>query len=166
LKEDIKPVIHPSVFIADGAVIVGDVIIEQNASIWFNSIVRGDTEKIRIGQNTNIQDGSILHSDKDFPLIIGDNVTAGHRVILHGCIIENNVLIGMGAVIMNGAKIGTGAIIASGSVVLEKTIIPPYSMAAGTPAITKKSLDKKTAEKNKETALHYVTLKDGYLEHK
>ena len=125
--------IHPSVFIAAGAVVVGDVTIGEDSSVWFNAVLRGDTDPIRIGCRTNIQDGCILHADPGFPCTVGDRVTVGHGAIVHGATVENDVLIGMRSVVMNGALIGTGSIIGTGAVVTEGTQIPPGSMVLGLP---------------------------------
>jgi carbonic anhydrase/acetyltransferase-like protein (isoleucine patch superfamily) len=125
--------IHHSVWVAGGAVVIGDVTIGEDSSIWFNAVLRGDTDSIRIGARTNIQDGSILHADPGFPCTIGDGVTVGHGAIVHGATIENDVLIGMRAVILNGARIGSGSIIGSGAVVTEGMQIPEGSLVLGLP---------------------------------
>jgi carbonic anhydrase/acetyltransferase-like protein (isoleucine patch superfamily) len=140
--ENWKPEIDDSVYIAPGAVVIGQVRIFQNASIWFNTVVRGDTDLLTIGEETNIQDLSVCHADPGQPLTIGKKVTIGHRCIVHGCTIENDCLIGMGAIVMNGATIGQGSIIAAGTVVLENTTIPPFSMVTGVPGKIKKTLEK------------------------
>jgi len=136
-----KPVIDSTAYVAPSAEIIGQVRIEKNTSIWFNTVIRGDTDLITIGEESNIQDLSVCHTDPGLPLTIGKKVTIGHRCIIHGCTIENNCLIGMGAIIMNGAKIGHGSIIAAGSVVLENSDIPPFSMVAGIPGRIKKTMD-------------------------
>jgi len=139
--ENWQPQIHETVYIAPGAVVIGQVRILQNASIWFNSVVRGDTDLITIGEETNIQDLSVCHADPGKPLTIGNKVTIGHRCVVHGCTIENDCLIGMGAIVMNGAIIGRGSIVAAGSVVLENTHVPPLSLVTGVPGRIKKSFD-------------------------
>jgi carbonic anhydrase/acetyltransferase-like protein (isoleucine patch superfamily) len=126
--------VHSSVFIATGAIVIGNVIIGEDSSVWYNAVLRGDTDPIRIGSRTNIQDGCVLHADPGFPCTIGDDVTVGHAAIVHGATVENEVLIGMRSVVMNGARIGTGSIVGTGSVVTEGTQIPPGSLALGTPA--------------------------------
>jgi len=138
--KDYHPQLHPSVYIAPTAQIIGDVSIDKDSSVWFGTIVRGDSDTITIGERTNIQDLTMCHADENVPLTIGNDVTVGHRCIIHGCTIEDDCLIGMGAIIMNHAVIGKGSVIAAGSVVLENTIIPPYSMVAGSPGKIKKSL--------------------------
>ncbi|MCP3926048.1 MAG: gamma carbonic anhydrase family protein [Desulfobacterales bacterium] len=141
--EKMVPEIESSVFIAETAQVIGDVKIGKKSSVWFGSVLRGDIEKITVGEGTNIQDLSVCHSDPGIPCIIGNNVTVGHRCIIHGCTISDNCLIGMGAIIMNGAKIGKGSIIAAGSVVLENQEIPPYSLVTGIPGKIKKTFDNK-----------------------
>jgi carbonic anhydrase/acetyltransferase-like protein (isoleucine patch superfamily) len=137
----LEPDIHPSVYMAPSATVIGDVIIGEASSIWFNTVVRGDTEAIRIGQHTNIQDLCMCHADPGKPLDIGSYVTIGHRCVVHGCRVADNCLIGMGAIVMNGATIGSFSIVAAGAVVLEETEIPPYSLVAGIPAKVKRTLD-------------------------
>ncbi|KPA16730.1 acetyltransferase [Candidatus Magnetomorum sp. HK-1] len=139
--ENWKPEIDSSVYIAPGAVVIGQVRIGKNASIWFNTVIRGDTDLITIGEETNIQDLSVCHADPGQPLTIGKKVTVGHRCVIHGCTIEDDCLIGMGAIVMNGARIGHGSIIAAGSVVLENSNIPPFSMVTGIPGRIKKTMD-------------------------
>ena len=136
-----RPEIHESVFIAPTAQIIGNVSIGKDSSVWFQSVLRGDMDKITIGEGTNIQDMCTCHADEDIPLTIGSGVTIGHRCIIHGCTIKNGCLIGMGAIVMNQAVIGQGSIIAAGAVVLEKTIIPPYSLVTGSPGKVKKTYE-------------------------
>jgi carbonic anhydrase/acetyltransferase-like protein (isoleucine patch superfamily) len=131
----ISPQIPEGCFIAPNATVVGDVVMGDDCSIWFNAVVRGDVNSIRIGNKVNIQDGACIHCTYEkTKTIIGDNVSIGHNAIVHGCIVENNVLVGMGAIIMDNAKIGENSIIAAGAVVLEGTIVPPGSIYAGVPA--------------------------------
>lgn len=133
------PLIDPSAFIAPDTQIIGNVRIGRESSVWFQTVIRGDFEKIRIGNETNIQDLCMCHADEDIPLQIGDRVTIGHRCVIHGCTISDNVLIGMGSVIMNNVVIGEGSIIAAGSVVLEGTKVPPGSLVTGSPGKIKKT---------------------------
>lgn len=126
--------VHPSVFIATGAIVVGDVTIGEDSSIWYNAVLRSDTDPIRIGRRTNIQDGCVLHADPGFPCNIGDDVTVGHAAIIHGATVENEVLIGMRSVVMNGARIGAGSIIGTAAVVTQGMEIPPASLVLGMPA--------------------------------
>ena len=142
------PQIGEDCFLAVNATVVGDVVLGDGCSVWFNAVLRGDVNSIRIGRNVNIQDGSILHTLYQKSTIeIGDNVSIGHNVTLHGCHIRDYALIGMGSVVMDDAIVGEGAIVAAGSVVLAKTIIEPYSLYAGTPA---KFIKKVSREESKE----------------
>lgn len=134
-----QPEIHPTVFTAPTAQIIGEVYIGKKSSVWFQSVLRGDLDRISIGERTNIQDLCVCHTDENIPLIIGNGVTIGHRSIVHGCTIEDNCLIGMGAIVMNRAVVGQGAVVAAGAVVLEKIIIPPYSLVTGSPGKVKKT---------------------------
>ena len=163
--KDKRPDIGKGVYIAPGAVVVGDVSIGDGSSIWYQAVVRGDVWSIKIGRYTNIQDGCICHVTTGGPeLVVGDYVTVGHGAILHSCTIEDNCLIGMNAVVLDGARIGTGSIVAAGSVVLENTVIPPNSLVAGVPAVVKKKLDRTVVEEIKEQAVEYNKLAITYLE--
>ena len=136
-----SPRIAASAYIDPSAVIIGDVVIGEDASVWPRTVVRGDVHYILIGSRTNIQDGCVLHVMKDqYPLILGDDVTVGHSVTLHGCTIESHVLIGMGCIILNGAMIGGGSIIAAGALVTERSVIPAGSLVMGSPGKVKRSL--------------------------
>jgi carbonic anhydrase/acetyltransferase-like protein (isoleucine patch superfamily) len=151
------PNLHPSVFVAEGAKIIGDVEIEENSSIWFNTVVRGDVHRIRIGSHTNVQDNSVLHvTSKTAPLLIGSNVTIGHSVVLHGCTIEENCLIGMGSVVLDGAYIHRNSIVAAGSLVLEGFDIPEGLLVAGVPAKVKRPLTNEEKRAIQQSADNYV----------
>jgi carbonic anhydrase/acetyltransferase-like protein (isoleucine patch superfamily) len=128
------PALHPSAYIAPSADVIGRVRVGKDASIWFGCVLRGDVNRIEIGEGTNIQDGSILHVDDDHPCLIAHHVHVGHHVNLHGCRVDTGALIGIGSIVLSGASIGAGAIIGAGSVVLEGTKIPPRMLAVGTPA--------------------------------
>ena len=130
----IKPRIAASAYIDPGAHVIGDVEIGERSSVWPAVVLRGDIEPIRIGVETNIQDGTVVHTDKGFPAIIGDRVSVGHAVVLHGCTVEEDSLIGMGARVLNGAKIGRGAVVAAGSLVPEGMEVPPDTLVMGAPA--------------------------------
>ncbi len=132
--EGITPKVHDSVFVAPGAMLIGDVTIGEESSVWFNCVLRGDLEPIRIGCRTNVQDGAVIHMDKEMPCLIGDDVTIGHGAILHSCIISNDALIGMGAILLSGSVIGERAIVAAGALVREGQEIPPDALAMGVPA--------------------------------
>ncbi len=151
------PVIHPSVFLAEGSQIIGDVKINEQSSIWFNAVVRGDVNYIRIGARTNVQDSCVLHvSRKKYPLIVGDDVTVGHNVTLHACNIGSRCLIGMGAIVMDGTEVGEDSIIGAGALVTAKTIIPPRSLVLGSPAKVKRELTDDEVRGIKESADHYL----------
>lgn len=150
------PNIDESCFIAPSASVIGQVNMAENSSVWFNCVLRADNEPINIGKNSNVQDGSVLHVDPTFPINIGENVIVGHKVMLHGCTIGDNTLIGMNAVILNGATIGKNCIIGANALVTEGTNIPSGSMALGSPAKVVKQLDEPTKELLKGGAQHYV----------
>lgn len=153
--------IHPQIgincFLAENATIVGEVIIGQNCSIWFNTVVRGDVNSIEIGENTNIQDGAVIHCTyKTAKTVIGKNVSIGHNAIVHGCTIQDNVLIGMGAIVMDHAVVESGSIIAAGAVVLENTVVEKNSIYAGVPAIKVKEVDAKRKDVFERTSKNYI----------
>ena len=137
----VAPRIAPDVFVAPGAVVIGDVEIGPGSSVWFNAVIRGDSAPIRIGAGTNIQDGAVLHIDRDAPCIVGDRVTIGHGAIVHGTTVEDEVTIAMGAVVLSRSHVGRRAVIAAGSVVAEGTIVPPGALMVGIPATVKRILD-------------------------
>ena len=154
--DGIAPRIDESAWVADSAQVMGNVELAEGASIWFGAIVRGDTEEIRIGRNSNIQDSSVLHTDHEKPLSIGDNVTVGHKVMLHGCTIGDGSLIGIGAVVLNGAKIGKGCLVGAGSLVTEGKEFPDGSMIVGSPARVVKQLTPEQLGHLRLSAQHYV----------
>lgn len=149
-----EPVIGQKVFIAPNAQVMGEVTLGDHSNIWFGVVARGDINKIKIGENTNIQDLSMLHVVGDTPLIIGNNVTIGHKVTLHACTVEDNCLIGMGATILDGAVIGKNSLVAAGSLVPPGKIYPPGSFIIGSPAKVKREL---TTEEKEEYGNHYKT---------
>ena len=134
------PHVDPSAFLAPGASVLGDVTIGARSGIWYTTVLRADTESITVGAGTNLQDGCVVHADPGFPAAIGDDVSVGHRAVLHGCTIESGVLVGMGAIVMNGARIGTGSLIAAGAVVPEGMEIPAGSLVAGVPGKIRREL--------------------------
>jgi len=151
------PQIPASAYIDPEAVIIGDVTIGEDSSVWPGVVIRGDVNWIRIGARTNIQDGSVLHVMMDtHPLQLGDAVTVGHGVILHGCTIESRVLIGMGSVLLNGAKIGTGSIVAAGTLVPEGTVVPPGSLFMGHPGKFRRSLTPEDQASIEAYAARYI----------
>jgi carbonic anhydrase/acetyltransferase-like protein (isoleucine patch superfamily) len=148
--------IHSSVFLARGAVVLGDVSVDEQSSVWFHAVVRGDTEAIRIGRRTNIQDGCILHADPGFPCTIGDEVTVGHGAIVHGATVGNRVLIGMRAVVMNGAEIGEESVVGVGAIVTEGMKIPPGSVVLGLPGKVSRQVTPEDVIRIRHAAEHYV----------
>jgi len=155
------PEIAASVYIDPAAVVIGDVVIGEESSVWPMTVIRGDVHYIRIGKRTNIQDGSVLHVMKDqYPLILGDEVTVGHSVTLHGCTIHSHVLVGMGCIILNGAVIGEHSIIAAGSLITEGTVISAGSLVMGLPGKVKREL----TEMDRESIGQYATRYSGYRE--
>lgn len=158
------PNIHPSVFVAENAIIIGNVEIDENSSIWYGVTIRGDINRVRIGRDTNIQDQTVIHVDRakegtDYgATIIGDRVTIGHRALLHACKIGNDCLIGMGAIILSGAEIGEGSIVGAGALVRENQKIPPRSLVVGLPATIKGGVSDERLNQIKESARHYMDL--------
>jgi carbonic anhydrase/acetyltransferase-like protein (isoleucine patch superfamily) len=154
--DTIAPRVADSAWVADSAQVMGNVELGEDASVWFGAVVRGDTEVIRIGQRSNIQDGSVLHADIGKPLTIGDDVTVGHKVMLHGCTIGDGSLVGIGAVVLNGARIGKGCIVGAGSLVTEGKEFPDGSMIMGSPAKVVRTLTPEQQQGLVMSAVHYV----------
>ncbi|HWZ98921.1 MAG TPA: gamma carbonic anhydrase family protein [Candidatus Dormibacteraeota bacterium] len=168
-KPDIRPYkgkwpqIAASAYIDASSVLVGDIVIGEDSSIWPLVVARGDVNYIRIGARTNVQDGSVLHVMKDeWPLILGDDITVGHAVVLHGCTIESRCLIGMRATILNGAVVGTGSIIAAGTLIPERMVIPPGSLVMGAPGKVKRPLTEEDQASIDRYAKRYVDYKNIY----
>jgi len=153
----IAPRIAASAWIAPGAVVVGDVEIGDDTSIWYAAVVRGDVHRIRIGARSNVQDGAVVHVTRDrFPTRIGDEVTVGHRAVVHGCIVGDGALIGIGAIVLDGACIGEGALVGAGAVVTPGSEVEPHALALGTPARTVRRLDDAERAAQRERTLSYV----------
>jgi len=152
-------------FVDESAQLIGDVALGEHASVWMNAVLRGDVHCIRVGANSNIQDCSVLHGMKEqYPVILGDWVTVGHSVTLHGCVIEDRCLIGMGCIILNGARIGTGSIIAAGTLIPERTVVEPYSLWMGSPGKFRKKIeDKDSQELILRYGRNYLGYKEEYL---
>lgn len=150
-----KPVISENVFVAPGAKVIGDVAIEEYASVWFNAVLRGDTLGIRIGRGSNIQDGTIIHVDAKYPTAISNDVTIGHQAIIHGCTIGDRVIVGMGSVIMDGAQIGENTIIGGGTVIPERKSYPPGVLILGSPGKVVRELTPEEIEKIGQSAQIY-----------
>lgn len=151
-----------SAWIAPSAVVLGDVSLGENSSIWFQCLLRGDCDKIVIGKDCNLQDGSVIHNMAGYPVILGDRVSFGHGVLAHGCTIDDDVLVGIRATILNGVKIGHHCLIAAGSLIPENREIPPYSLVMGNPAKVVKQLEPKHLELIAQTATHYVAYSRQY----
>lgn len=158
----VYPDIHPSVFIAPSADVIGHVKCAKDSSIWFGAVLRGDVNRIEIGEATNIQDGSILHADTDLPCLIADHVHVGHHVNLHACVVKRGAMIGIGSIVLSGAHIGAGAVIGAGSVVLEGTKIPPRTLAVGAPARVVRKITVKDVNYIKSWVAKYVKLAKVY----
>ena len=156
------PKIHPSVFVAPGAHVIGDVTIGRDSSIWFTAVLRGDIHSIRVGKNTNIQDGCLLHVDRDKSCVLKDGIVMGHQATAHACTVENGVLIGIGSRILSGARIGAFSLIGAGAVVLENAVIPPYSLVLGIPGKVVRKLSPKEAATHVPWAQRYAALAKEY----
>ena len=154
--DGLAPQIADSAWVADSAQVIGDVTLALDANVWFGVVIRGDTDAVRIGQGSNIQDGSVLHADLGKPLTIGDHVTVGHKVMLHGCTIGDGSLIGIGAVVLNGAKIGKSCLVGAGSLVTENKAFPDGSMIVGSPAKVIRPLTPEQVAGLHQSALHYI----------
>ena len=154
--DDLSPAIHDSAWVADSASVMGNVTLSEDSSVWFGVVIRGDTETITVGKGTNIQDNSVLHADHGMPLVIGDNVTVGHQVMLHGCTIGDGSLIGIQAVVLNGAKIGKNCLVGAGSLVTEGKEFPDGWMIMGSPAKAVRQLTDAQIEGLKMSAQHYI----------
>jgi len=160
----VSPTIPASCYVDESAQIIGDVVLGEHASIWMNAVVRGDVHSIRIGAHSNIQDCSVLHGMKEqYGVFIGDYVTVGHSVTLHGCTVGDRCLIGMGSIILNGAVIGEGSIIAAGTLIPEKTIVEPGSLWMGSPGEFRRKLVERDTESILRYANNYLGYKDSYL---
>jgi carbonic anhydrase/acetyltransferase-like protein (isoleucine patch superfamily) len=149
--------IDPTVFIAPGAIVLGDVHVGKGASIWYNTVVRGDTERISIGDETNIQDLSMVHADPGVPCLVGSRVTVGHRVILHGCLVEEECLIGMGAILLNGVRVGKGSVIGAGALLVEGLEVPPGSVVMGVPGRVVRTVNDAMRQRIDRAWRHYVS---------
>ncbi|MGQ8872895.1 gamma carbonic anhydrase family protein [Paenibacillus sp. TSA_86.1] len=154
--QGIKPQLHPSIYMAEGSKLIGDLQMDEESSVWFNAVLRADLAPIIIGKRCNIQDNAVGHVNTDQPLILGDDVSVGHAAIIHGCTIGTGALIGMGAIVLNGAEIGEFSLIGAGSVVTENCKIPPYTLALGTPAKVIRELTEADLQRMSKTSLGYV----------
>lgn len=148
--------VHESVFIGDGAVVVGEVYLGEACSVWFNASIRGDMEPVEIGSRSNVQESAVLHVDPGFPLTIGEGVTVGHGAIVHGATVGNNVVVGMGSIILNGAVIGDDSIVGAGALVTQGKVFPARSLIIGSPAKAVRELTDEEVEGNRGNCLRYV----------
>jgi carbonic anhydrase/acetyltransferase-like protein (isoleucine patch superfamily) len=155
---DREPEIDPAAFTAPGSVVLGDVRLGADASVWYHAVLRGDCESISVGAGSNIQDNCTVHADPGFPTVVGEGVTVGHNTVLHGCVIEDHVLVGMGATVLNGAHIGAGSLIAAAALVPQGMRVPPGSLVAGVPAKVRRELTEEEKATVRLNAEHYVAL--------
>lgn len=161
---DWSPEVDPEAFVADGVTLVGAVTLREGASVWFGAVIRADGVPIEVGRDSNVQDGCVLHSDPGCPVLVGERVSIGHRAVVHGCAVEDEVLIGMGAVVLNGVVVGRGSLVAAGSVLLEGTVVPPLSLVAGVPARVKREVTDAEQERMRSGVQSYVTRARRYRE--
>lgn len=152
------PELDDDAFVAAGATLIGRVQLGSGSSVWYGSVLRGDSDAIVVGAQTNVQDGCVLHADEGFPVILGDRVTVGHRAVVHGCRVADDVLVGMGAVLLNGVSVGAGSLVAAGAVVTQNTEIPDGSLVAGVPAKVLRPVNERERELISAGARHYVDL--------
>jgi carbonic anhydrase/acetyltransferase-like protein (isoleucine patch superfamily) len=151
-----RPEIDPAAWVAPGAVVIGAARLRAGSSVWFGSVVRADGDRIEFGEGSNLQDGCVMHTDPGFPIVVGAGVSVGHRAVLHGCTVEDDVLVGMGAVLLNGTRVGRGSLIAAGAVLLEGTQVPPSSLVAGVPAKVRRELTADEMNGIRDNARRYV----------
>jgi len=161
---DCQPSIHPSAFVAPSAALIGNVTLGENSSVWYQTVLRADINRIVIGEGSNIQDGSVIHLDDDQGTEVGSYVTVGHKALLHACVIGDETLVGMGAIILDGAKIGPRCIIGAGALVTKGTVIPEGSMVLGSPAKIRRALDLDEQKDLRRWAEKYVIVSRAYLE--
>lgn len=154
--------IDPSAFVAPGAVLLGDVVLRARSSVWYGCVLRADMDRIVVGEDTNVQDGTIVHVDAGRPAVIGARVGVGHRAVVHGCEIEDDCLIGMGSVLLNGVRVGAGSVVAAGAVVPEGTAIAPGSLVMGVPGRVVRSVDQVLRARIQGTWTHYVALAERH----
>ena len=165
--KELRPTVPPTCFVDESAQVIGDVMLGEHASVWMNAVLRGDVHEIRVGAYSNVQDNSVLHGMKQqWGVYLGEYVTVGHSVILHGCAIEDRCLIGMGSIILNGARIGAGSIIAAGTLIPEKTVVEPGTLWMGSPGKFRRKLTPEDDGIIMRYARNYLGYKDDYLREK
>jgi carbonic anhydrase/acetyltransferase-like protein (isoleucine patch superfamily) len=162
--EGSEPKVADDAWVAPNATLVGSVTLGPEASVWFGAVLRGDGDSIEIGAGSNVQDGCVLHADPGFPVRVGAGVSIGHNAVVHGCAVEDDVLVGMGAVVMNGARVGRGSLVAAGAVVLEGTDIPPGSLVAGVPGKVRRELSDDEVQGLQGNAERYRRRRREYAE--
>ena len=155
---DRTPKVHPTAWVAPSADIVGAVVLQANSSVWYTAVLRADFDPIVLGEDSNLQDGVIVHTDRDKPTTIGRGVSVGHRAVLHGCTIGDHCLVGMGSVVLNGASVGAESLVAAGAVVAEGAVIPPRSLVAGIPGTVRRELTDSDVERLHQNAQIYLEL--------
>jgi carbonic anhydrase/acetyltransferase-like protein (isoleucine patch superfamily) len=159
-----RPRVHASAFVASGAQVIGEVDLAMDSSVWFNVVLRGDINRIAVGERTNIQDGSVVHVTHELPALIGSDVTVGHMAMIHGCQIEDGCLIGMNAIVLDGARVGAGSLVAAGAVVREGFVVPSGMLVAGVPAKLIRELSAGEREEILRSAAHYVEYARSFRE--
>jgi carbonic anhydrase/acetyltransferase-like protein (isoleucine patch superfamily) len=160
--EGATPDVADTAFVAPGAILVGRVVLEAGASVWYGAVLRADAEPITLGEDSNVQDACVAHTDTGFPVTLGRRVSVGHGVVLHGCTVGDEVIVGMGARLLNGSVIGAGSLVAAGSVVLEGQEVPPRSLVAGVPARVVRTLSDTELERVRKNADDYVDLRERH----
>ncbi len=158
------PQIHPTAYIAENATVIGNVVIEAHASVWYNVTIRADNDRIVIGENSNVQDGSVLHADPGYPLVLGKNVTIGHLAMLHGCTVGDGTLIGIRATVLNGSVIGENCLVGAGSLIAENKTFGSGVVLLGVPARVAKTMDEEKAIRMPRAANHYVWNKQRFID--
>lgn len=161
----LAPQLGPGAFVHDAAEVIGRVTLGGRSSVWPRAVIRGDTEEVRVGDETNVQDGAVLHADPGFPCVLGDRVSVGHLAIVHGCTVEDEALIGMGAIVMNGARIGSGSIVGAGALVPEGLDVPPGSLVLGVPGRVARATSPTERDGLRTTAAHYVDMIEVHRDH-
>ncbi|MDX3097952.1 gamma carbonic anhydrase family protein [Streptomyces sp. ME01-24h] len=156
------PRLDPAAFTAPTSVVLGDVTMAAGASVWYHTVLRGDCESISVGGGSNVQDNATVHADPGFPAVIGAGVTVGHNAVLHGCVVEDDVLVGMGATVLNGAHVGAGSLVAAGALVPQGMRVPPGSLVAGVPAKVRRELTAQEREMVRVNAEHYLRLAETH----
>jgi carbonic anhydrase/acetyltransferase-like protein (isoleucine patch superfamily) len=157
-----RPQVHDTAFVAPGAVVIGRVELGPESSVWYGTVLRADGDLVSLGARSNLQDGTVVHSDPGRPVLIGSGVSVGHRAVVHGCTVEDDVLIGMGAVLLNGCVVGTGSIVAAGAVIREGMVVPPRSLVTGVPGQVRRETSEDDLVRIRQNAVNYVEVLPVY----